>query len=186
LQALPGALPTILYAGNLGEGQGLHAILPHLARRMESVARFRIIGDGGRRRLLEERIAAAGVLNVEMLAPMSRDTLIEEYRRADVLFLHLNDYPAFEKVLPSKIFEYAAMGKPVWAGVAGYAEDFIHSEVENAAVFRPGDVDGALLAFERLRIAPTPRPAFVAKFARARISEAMARDLLAVAAANER
>jgi len=31
---------------------------------------------------------------------------------ADVLFLHLNAYKAFEKVLPSKIFEYAATGRP--------------------------------------------------------------------------
>ena len=39
---------------------------------------------------------------------MARPALVEAYGAADVLFLHLGVQPAFEKVLPSKIFEYAA------------------------------------------------------------------------------
>ena len=46
----------------------------------------------------------------------------------DVLFLHLNDYSAFRKVIPSKIFEYAATGKPIVAGVSGYAAEFLRHE----------------------------------------------------------
>ena len=178
LPSVSGGLPTVLYAGNLGEGQGMHIILPALARKLKSEARFRIIGDGGRRRLLEERLAAERVDNVELVPPMSREQLLEEYRRADVLFLHLNDLPAFEKVLPSKIFEYAALGKPIWAGVAGYSRQFIESEIGNAAVFHPCDVDDAVGAFGKLRMEPTPRPAFVARYTRQTISDEMARDLL--------
>lgn len=172
------ALPTILYAGNLGEGQGLHQILPELAQRMAKTAQFRIIGDGGRRRALEERLHAFGVNNVQLLAPMPREQLMEEYCRADVLFLHLNDYPAFEKVLPSKIFEYAVTGKPIWAGVAGYSRRFIESEIENSAVFPPCDAESAIGAFDRLRLESTPRSQFATKYARTAISDAMARDLL--------
>ena len=72
-----------------------------------------------------------------LLQPVKRDELIEIYQSADVLFLHLNDFDAFKKVLPSKIFEYAATGKPIWAGVAGYAAEFITSKIENSAVFFP-------------------------------------------------
>ena len=169
----------VLYAGNIGEGQGLHAIVPELARRTEGRMQFRIVGDSGRRRALEQSLV--GSTNVELRAPVARDELVALYRSADVLFLHLNDYEAFEKVLPSKLFEYAAMGKPVWAGVAGFAAEFIRAEIENAVVFPPCDVDAALQSFATLAITDTPRDRFLAKYARASISRAMAAEIVAVA-----
>lgn len=174
------AAATILYAGNLGEGQGLHAIVPALARALRGRARFVIIGDGGRRKALQAGVAA--IDNVEIRPPVNRDALIAAYRQADVLFLHLNDYDAFRKVLPSKLFEYAAMGKPILAGVAGQSADFIRAEIENAAVFPPCDAAQAVAAFDSLALHDTPRPAFVEKFARARIMAAMAGEILEVAA----
>ncbi len=179
----PGAELTILYAGNLGEGQGLHAVVPALARSLRGRARFRIIGDGGRREALMQALAADGIDNVQWEPPMPRAALIAAYRAADVLFLHLNDYDAFKKVLPSKIFEYAALGKPIWDGVAGYAADFLRTEVENAAVFAPCNVAEGLRVFDRLLLHDTPRPAFIARYARAQIMNAMATDVLALAGA---
>lgn len=172
---------TVLYAGNLGEGQGLHAILPALALAMRGRVTFKVIGDGGRKEALRKALADARVDNVVLLPPVKRDALIAEYLGADILFLHLNDYDAFKKVLPSKIFEYAAMDKPVWAGVSGYPAEFIEAEVENSAVFRPCDVDGAVAAFERLELKDTPRPDFVRKFSRTNIMRAMAADICALA-----
>ncbi len=172
---------TVLYAGNLGEGQGLHVIIPKLAKRMGSRIHFKVIGDGGRKRELEIALLEMGLTGVEVLPPIKRDELLQAYRAADVLFLHLNDYNAFKKVLPSKIFEYAALGKPVWAGVSGYAAEFIRSEVSNAALFHPCDVEGAAQSFDKLTIQDMPRTAFVAKYARANISQKMAEDVIAVA-----
>lgn len=171
---------TILYAGNLGEGQGLHAIVPALARALRGRARFVIVGDGSRREAL--LTALAGVENVQVVPPMARDALITAYRNADVLFLHLNDYDAFRKVLPSKLFEYAAMGKPILAGVAGHSADFIRAEIENAAVFPPCNAAQAVAAFDALELRDTPRPAFIEKYARARIMAAMAEEILEMAA----
>jgi glycosyltransferase involved in cell wall biosynthesis len=173
----------VLYAGNLGESQGLHAIIPPLAARLGSRVRFTLIGDGGRRARLEAELAARRVGNVEVLPPVRRGELLAAYRAADVLFLHLHDYAAFRKVLPSKVFEYAAMGKPVWAGVAGYCAEFLRSEVPNAAIFPPCDVDAAERSFGQLTLQTAPRTDFVAKYARANISRALAQDILAVAGA---
>jgi glycosyltransferase involved in cell wall biosynthesis len=170
----------VLYAGNIGDGQSLHEILPALALALCHRARFVVIGDGGRRAALEAAVARAGADNIEIRAPMRRAELLNAYRAADVLFLHLGAYPAFEKVLPSKVFEYAALGKPVLAGVAGYAARFVREEIENAQVFAPCDVKGALDAFNHLELIDRPRPDFVAKFARANIARAMADDVLAL------
>lgn len=171
----------VLYAGNLGEAQGLHVTIPPLARHLAGRVEFTVIGDGGRRAKLEEGLAAAGVTSVRIVPPMPRDALIEEYRKADVLFLQLNDYPAFKTVLPSKIFEYAAMGKPIWAGLAGYAADFLRQEVTNSSVFPPCDVEGALAAFERLEIRDQPRWSFIEKHSRRTIMRQMAAQIVAYA-----
>lgn len=168
----------VVYAGNIGEGQGLHAILPELGKRMKGRANFRVIGDGGRKDLLQTRLDSTGVTNVVLLPPMPRDQLIEEYKQADVLFLHLNDYDAFKKVLPSKIFEYAAMGKPIWAGIPGYSAEFVRTEISNAAVFPPCDAIAAELALASLIIRDKPRSEFVKKFARANICHDLAKDIL--------
>jgi glycosyltransferase involved in cell wall biosynthesis len=173
----------VLYAGNIGEGQGLHEILPPLALALRERARFVVVGDGGRRATLQTALAAQGVDNVELRAPVSRDELIDAYRAADVLFLHLGSHTAFEKVLPSKLFEYAALGKPILAGVAGYAARFIREEIGNAAVFAPCDVAAALVAFDSLELTDRPRPEFVAKYARVNIARAMADDMLILAQA---
>lgn len=170
----------VLYAGNIGEGQGLHIILPSLAKKFAGRLRFKIIGDGGRKAQLLEAIERSACENIEILPPVPRSQLIDAYRSADVLFLHLNSHDAFKKVLPSKLFEYAAIGKPIWAGVAGYAADFVAENIDNAVVFAPGDVDGAVEAFGRLSVVTRPRDEFVRKFSRAAIMKEMADDVLSV------
>ncbi|MGB1582025.1 MAG: glycosyltransferase, partial [Nevskiales bacterium] len=174
-------LPLIVYAGNIGEGQGLHAIVPQAAQALEGRARIRIIGDGGRKQALADRLQAMQLPNVELLDPVPRQALLEHYREADVLFLHLNDYAAFHKVLPSKIFEYAATAKSMLAGVGGFAAEFLRKEVAGAEVFDPCDADGMVEAFETLEPgAVISRDAFCEKYARAKIMAHMAADILSL------
>jgi glycosyltransferase involved in cell wall biosynthesis len=85
-------------------------------------------------------------------------------------------------VLPSKLFEYAATGKPLLAGIAGYPARFVAAEISNAAVFAPGDVAAGVRAFESLVLTSEPRREFLQRYARAGISRAMADDILALAA----
>lgn len=171
----------VVYAGNIGEGQGLHGIIPQLAKRMGDQVRFEIVGDGGKKQALADALRDAGVESVELRNPLGRDELIELYLAADVLFLHLNDHPAFHKVLPSKIFEYAALGKPIWAGVAGYAAQFLRSEVPNASIFNPCDVEGAIRGFDALDLRRASSADFIARHSRANISRALAADIIATA-----
>jgi len=168
----------VVYAGNIGEGQGLHKVLIELAERLKDKIRFRIIGDGGRRDLLLEKIQQSNLDNIELVSPIDRLELRAEYHHADILFVHLNDYSAFEKVLPSKIFEYAATGKPIWAGVAGFAATFLENEVENAAIFTPCDARSAVVAFDDLDLDVATRDEFVDKFSCELILTGMAQDVL--------
>jgi glycosyltransferase involved in cell wall biosynthesis len=172
----------IVYAGNIGDGQGLHHVIPALAARLGAQVHFLVVGDGGRITELELALSSANVDNVELLKPVKRSVLLDIYRDADVLFLHLNDFNAFRRVLPSKLFEYAASSKPIWAGVAGYSADFIRQQVPNAAVFSPRDIESALEAFKQLSLEPTLRDDFVRRYSRQRIMREMAQDVLTLSA----
>jgi len=90
----------------------------------------------------------------------------------------LNDYGALRKVLPSKLFEYASTGKPVWAGVSGYPATFIEKEISNAAVFQPCNVDEAKNALSKLVLSRVKRAAFIEKFSCESIMERMAADII--------
>lgn len=171
----------VVYAGNIGEGQGLHNIVPAVAKKLGGRIRFRIIGAGGRLQQLQGAVDALNLSNVTIEPPVSRAELISAYQKADVLFLHLNDYDAFHKVLPSKLFEYGALGKPIWAGVAGHAATFVRSHLTNATVFAPCDAVAAVHAFDELDIVDAPREEFIAQFKRTAIMDAMAEDLVATA-----
>lgn len=172
--------PLIVYAGNMGEGQGLHRIIPQVAKRLEGRARFRLIGDGGRRRALEASIQADGLDNVELLPPVPREDLLDHYRQADILFMHLNNLDAFRKVLPSKLFEYGATQKPILAGVKGYAAEFLAEHLPDAAVFEPLDADAMVEAIEHIIQSPpnSYRPEFRNRFARSEIMDRLARDVV--------
>ena len=169
---------TILYAGNIGEGQGLEKIIPHLASRLGNKVSVKLVGDGSKKRALISALKELSIKNVTILNPVSRHELLKEYESADVLFLHLNSYSAFEKVIPSKVFEYAALGKPILAGVAGFAKEFIEAEIENAQVFEPCDVESAVIALNKLRVESTKRDEFIKKYRRKTIMDQMAWDVL--------
>ena len=170
----------ILYVGNVGDGQALHEILPDVAQVLGDNVFFTVIGDGSRKKELTERIKTLGVKNIEFLQPVSRNQLFAFYREADFLFCHLNNFQVFNSVLPSKIFEYAATGKPILAGVSGYASNFLERNVQGVEIFAPLDVSGMLSALKNLESVPkhTDRAAFCDEFSREKISIEIAKKIL--------
>lgn len=169
---------VITYAGNIGSGQGLEKVIPMAAKKLGDRYFFRIIGDGGIKTLLKDRIKELGVRNVELLDPVSREKLIGYYNDSDFLFLHLNDLEAFKKVLPSKLFEYAAFDKPIIAGVGGYASQFIRENLSNYILFAPTDVESMVEQILKFNRGNQEQGDFVNKFARKNIMKEMARSIL--------
>jgi glycosyltransferase involved in cell wall biosynthesis len=174
-------IKTILYAGNIGSGQGLETVIPSAAKRLGAGYHFLVVGGGGTNSLLVDAIEREGVSNVELLPPVGRIELMEYYQQADILFLHLNDVPAFRRVLPSKIFEYAALGKPIVAGLSGYSAQFIEAYVPYASLFNPGDVDSCIESIQNAGALVVEKDAvnhFIEKFSREQIMDKMAKHIL--------
>lgn len=182
----PNEPSVILYAGNIGEGQGLDQIVPAAARLLAGRYRFRIVGDGGARPKLERALQSIGDAgaSVELRGPVGREQLRQEYRVADILFLHLNAYKAFEKVIPSKLFEYAATGKPILAGIHGTSRAFVERHIANARCFDPCDATGLVRAVGELDPGITDRSGFSAQFARDAIMGRMADEMVECASSS--
>ena len=170
---------TILYAGNFGEGQGLHKIIPQASQILGDNYKFILIGDGGAKANLLYEIDNLKLNNIIIRNPIARKELFIEYLNADILFVHLNDYNAFKKVLPSKIFELATFNKPIFAGVAGYAKEFIEKEISHSIVFKPCDVNQFVKELTEFKFPHNiNRNNFQNKFKRSEINNLMAKSIL--------
>ena len=183
IKKLSKSVKTILYAGNIGSGQGLELVIPSIAKHLGPSYCFVIIGDGGTFSLLKKAIQLENISNVELLLPVSRSELIKYYMAADIMFLHLNDVPAFRRVLPSKIFEYTALGKPIVAGLSGYSSNFIKEHLPYACVFESGDAEGAYLSILKASNITVPMGVvdqFIQNYSRESIMDKMAEHLLNV------
>ena len=168
----------ITYAGNIGEGQGLEKIIPEAAKKLKGKYIFNIIGDGGTRYKLINKLTDLHEDSVNLIMPVNRDELIKYYQKSDFLLLHLNNYEAFKKVLPSKIFEYGAIRKPIIAGVDGYARKFTKEYLQDALIFEPSTVEEFVKMLENYKPQLISREDFIKKFFRETILDEMTDSIL--------
>lgn len=177
----PQKLKVITYAGNIGEGQGLHHIIPQSAELLGENYLFQVIGDGGMREALEFETRKRGLSNVNILPPVKREELDSIYRKSDYLFVHLNDYDAFKKVLPSKIFELATYPQPMILGVAGYGARFVQENLENLILFEPCNSKELVEKLRNFKYQRVDRVGFKEKFKRSEVNFNMAKRIISVA-----
>ena len=170
----------ITYAGNIGQGQGLEKIIPSIAKKIGKKYEFRVVGDGGMKSKLEKVLNEQQIKNVKILKPVKRAALISIYKESDYLFLHLNDYVAFRKVLPSKVFEYAATGKPVLAGLSGFAKKYVRENFDNFILFNPCDAKSFIKTFEKFKPNEKKQSNNLKKFYRMEIMKEMVDDFLSI------
>lgn len=170
----------ITYAGNIGSGQGLEKIIPDAAKLLGDKYQFRIIGDGGTKAILLDRLKELDVKNVEVVNPVAREKLIELYNRSTFLFFHLNDLDAFKKVLPSKMFEYGAFDKPIVAGVGGYAAQFVSQNLSNCILFQPTDAISLVEQLQKYLLVFEDRQNFKERYSRMNIIHKMVDSILKV------
>lgn len=121
---------NIVYAGNIGLLQGLE-VVPEAISLLDNLdITFEIIGDG----VLKSQLQEALEKKVTFREPMLRDDLVKYLReKADVLFLNLKKDPILEKTIPSKLFDYLLLSKPIITGIKGEGREILKRT--GAAVF---------------------------------------------------
>ena len=143
----------IAYVGTHGMAHGLsfilNAIKPLETRQPDLL--FLFIGDGAEKKNLLAQARELQLKNAIFLDSVPKEQVPEYLNLMDVALVNLRRSKTFQTVIPSKIFEAAAMEKPVLLGLEGESRAII--EQYGAGVcFRPEDEESFYQALLQLRI----------------------------------
>lgn len=140
------------YLGTIGMGCGLDVVL-RAARELRDAGRddvrFLLVGDGAVREELEAQARAEDLTGVVFTGRQPKASMPEFLAAADACLVHLTRTELFKTVLPSKIFEAAAMRKPIVLGVEGFAAELV-GEAGAGICIEPENEGELLAAVERL------------------------------------
>ncbi|MBC7248240.1 MAG: glycosyltransferase family 4 protein [Actinobacteria bacterium] len=131
---------NVLFAGNMGKGQGLEAVVDaaEILRERQPKVQIVLVGDGTEAEKLKERARQKKLDNIVFLGRKPVDEIGGMLRHADVLLVHLKDDPLFRITIPSKTQAYMAIGKPILMGVKGDASRLV-LDAGAGIVCAPGD-----------------------------------------------
>ena len=142
---------VVSYVGTIGMAHGLRTTLDAaaiLAHRSPAV-KFVIVGDGAELPHLRTVAAERGLANVRFTGLLPREQMPAVLAATDIALVTLRPSDVFKTVLPSKMFESMAAGRPILLAVDGEARSTM--ERAGAGVFvEPGDALALAAAVERL------------------------------------
>ena len=124
----------VTYIGTHGMCHGLDFVI-ETAKNLENHPdiHFVFIGDGAKKENIVQKAKILDLKNVLFLNTVSKSEIAHYMSISDVSLVPLKKKDAFKKVIPSKIFESAAMQKPILLGVDGQAREII--EKYNAGLY---------------------------------------------------
>ena len=137
------------YAGNVGRAQGLDAAV-EAAGLLGDGFRLLILGDGPARAALERRADDVPASAVEFRDQVPPAEALRYLRASDALLVPLAPDPVFEFFVPSKLFDFCAVGRPVILAAAGEAHR-LASDARAALLVPPGDPAELASAVQRLK-----------------------------------
>lgn len=141
------------YVGTLGMSHGLITLVRAAKILENDNIAFVMVGAGAMKEEIEAEIAKLGVTNLVMLGQKSREDVMRIFSLIDVSVVNLVKTPLFKTVIPTKLIEGMAMGKPMVLGVEGVARDIL--QAGNAGIaFEPEDPQAMSQAI--LKIAQNP------------------------------
>lgn len=128
------------YIGTHGMAHGLDFILDSIKplEKSHPELAFLFIGDGAEKKNLLKQAEKLDLQNAVFVDSVGKKEIVDYLSLMDVALVNLRRSDTFLTVIPSKIFEAAAMEKPILLGLEGETKGII--ENYNAGVcFRPED-----------------------------------------------
>ena len=130
----------VLFAGNVGQAQGLDVVLDAALLLKDDVPNihFLVLGRGLKLDDLKRREKELNLGNVHFFPAVGIEKVGSFLGFADALLIHLNSDPLFEITIPGKTQAYMAVGKPIIMGVSGDASNLV-SRADCGVCFEPED-----------------------------------------------
>jgi glycosyltransferase involved in cell wall biosynthesis len=119
------------YVGTIGMAHGLDIVLraASLAKaRQGSSIKYLLVGDGAEKSRLQALSQAQGLSDwIVFTGRLPKGEMSQVLSNSDCLLVHLKKSELFESVIPSKIFEAMAVGKPILMAVRGEAAEIVQA-----------------------------------------------------------
>jgi glycosyltransferase involved in cell wall biosynthesis len=142
---------VVSYIGTLGLAHGLQAVMKaatELQRTFPDI-QFLFVGEGADKDRLTSLVSELNLTNVRFLLQQPRQKIPSIIRASDLCLVLLRKANVFKTVIPTKMLEFMACGRPVILGVDGQARQVI--ETAQAGVFiEPEDATALTLAVRQL------------------------------------
>jgi glycosyltransferase involved in cell wall biosynthesis len=116
---------NILFAGNIGDSQGLSDVL--IAAKNAKDINWIFVGDGRFLPKLKEQIKKENLYNVFAFGRYPIQTMRYFYRNADVMLVSLAKDPVFSQTVPAKIQSYMSQGKIILGILDGEGNELINN-----------------------------------------------------------
>lgn len=115
------------YIGTHGMAHKLDFLLD-CAKLLESTNyHFLFVGSGAEKEKLISKVKKESILNVTMLESVPKKEIVQYLSIVDISIINLKKDDLFKTVIPSKIFENAAMQIPIMIGVDGESREIVES-----------------------------------------------------------
>ncbi len=117
---------VVLYVGTHGMAHALHTVLSAAERLLyQPQILFAFVGEGAEKDNLKKLALAKSLHNVQFIDQQPKDRIPQFLAAGDLGLVTLRNTKLFQTVLPSKIFEYLGMERPVLLSVDGEARDLV-------------------------------------------------------------
>jgi glycosyltransferase involved in cell wall biosynthesis len=140
---------VIGYFGTHGMAHKLDFILNCTPLVENNNVHFLFIGDGAERDNLVKQVDDLKLKNVTMLKSVPKEEIQNYISIIDIALVNLKRSDTFKSVIPSKIFENAAMHKPILLGVDGESRELIE-KYKAGLYFHPEDQVDFLLKLNQI------------------------------------
>jgi len=137
------------YIGTHGMAHGLEFIMESLSEFHNPKVHFLFVGTGAKKEATMQKAKALGLSNVTFLDPVPKAEVNQYISIIDVALVPLTKTVIHASLIPSKIFESAAMQKPMLLGVEGEARKIVES-YEAGIAFEPENKKEFLEALEKI------------------------------------
>lgn len=131
---------VVSFLGNFGLLMGLEAILEtaRIVQERDPDILFLFVGKGAALPMMEEKIRRDGLSNVRIIAYRPREEVPALLQASDVLIVTYMKNDLTMITVPSKIYEYLSIARPIVAGVTGVVSEIL-SDAGAALISRDRD-----------------------------------------------
>jgi glycosyltransferase involved in cell wall biosynthesis len=141
----------ICFAGNMGLAQGLDVVIAAAGILKKSPAyMFLFVGEGADKTRLVRLAEEKKLTNIMFLPQQSRQKASGIISSADCGLITLMKNPLFHITIPSKLYEYMALSKPILLGLGGEARNILE-QAGGGIYFDIDDPEALVEAIYRLR-----------------------------------